>query len=795
MKVPIKNVAGAIITTGPSECKVATAMTALFALGFITCSFTPACAQNVIPSFSPPAKTQAGRAPEESVLTPPPSDVPVAPKGAPNIVLIMTDDVGYGASSTFGGPIPTPTMDALAKNGLRYTEFHTVGICSPTRAALLTGRNHNVVQMGNVEEQKQDVDGYTGVIPKSAGNIAEVLREHGYNTAAFGKWHLVPGAEKGPTGPFNRWPTGVGFEYFYGFLGGQTNEWAPELYENTTPTEPPHDGSYHLDNGMADHAISWIRQQKAVAPDKPFFIYYAPGAAHAPHHAPKDWIAKFKGKFDQGWDKVREETLARQKQMGVVPANTQLTPRYYEIPAWDSLPPERKEVYARMMEVYAAYLSHADDQIGRVVNTIRDMGQMDNTLFVYIQGDNGASAEGTSQQGEYEETSWFNNVPEDFDYIRAHMDELGGPKAENHYPIGWASAMNTPFSYFKQIASHFGGTRNGMVMSWNGHIRSVNAVRTQFHHVIDIVPTILDVARIDPPAMMDGVPQLPLDGVSMTYSFDHADAASQRHVQYFNMIDNMAIYKDGWVAATTPDLMPWKGFTQGTILPIADRKWELYHIADDYSESVDLAQKEPKKLQELEALFWAEAGRNNALPISPVLALHKFADTRPRTDFTYTSEIVDLPFSVAPNVRNRSFSIAADVTIPESGGDGMLVTDGGRFCGYGFYVQGGKLNFVYNYLGRQITTVTSPAVLGAGDHKLAVNFAYDGGGKAKGGMASLVVDGKQVAQARVPETVAVLFSGDEGFNVGVDTGTPVVDTYALPFRFAGALHKVTVTLK
>jgi arylsulfatase A-like enzyme len=489
-------------------------------------------AQSVLPRPEVPLQSYVGRTPADTAPPAWPKN-PEAPKGAPNVIVIMTDDVGFGASSTFGGPVPTAAFDALAKSGLRYNEFHVTALCSPTRAALMTGRNNHDVGVALTEESVQGYDGYTGMIPKSAGTIAEILKQNGYNTAQFGKWHLTPYTEMGPTGPFNHWPVNMGFEHSYGFLSAETNQWQPALVEDLHPIEPPHhDPIYTLDRDLADHAIDWIRQQRALAPNKPFFVYYAPGTSHSPHQAPKDWIAKFKGQFDQGWDKVREATFERQKKLGVIPADTQLPPRPAEIPAWDSLTPDQKVVYARMMEVYAAALSHADFQIGRVIDAVRDLGALDNTLLIYIQGDNGASAEG-GLGGLFNEVHLYNAIPEDPAYVRQHLDELGGPKASNHYPAGWAYAMNTPFQWFKQIASHFGGTQDGMVMSWPARIKDKGGLRSQFHHVIDIAPTILEAAGIQASSMLNGVPQKPLEGFSMIYSFDDSKAASTHRIQYF----------------------------------------------------------------------------------------------------------------------------------------------------------------------------------------------------------------------------------------------------------------------
>ena len=570
-----------------------------------------ALAQDVLPRPEQPFRGHIGRTAPEST-----KDFPQevkAPKGAPNILLILTDDVGFGASSPFGGPIPTPTMDRLANEGLRYTQFHTTALCSPTRAALLTGRNHHSAATGLIMEGGTGFPGYNTLMPKSVGTFAEVLKQNGYNTAWYGKNHNVPDWHTSQAGPFDLWPTGLGFEYFYGFIGGDTSQWAPAIYENIKPIEPPHDvKDYFFDKDMADKSIERIRMLHAIAPDKPWVTYFAPGTAHAPHHAPKDWIAKFKGQFDQGWDKARDETLARQKKMGIVPQDTKLTERSAGIPAWDSLDADHKKVAAHMMEVYAAALSHADYQVGRIVDALADMDELDNTLVIYIQGDNGASAEG-GPQGLLNEMSFFNATPEDFKEVMRRMDELGGPTTFNHYPIGWAHAMDTPFQWTKQIASHFGGTRNGMVMSWPARIKDKGSIRTQFHHVIDIAPTILEAVGVQMPSVLNGVPQKPIEGVSMVYSFDNAKAPSTHRTQYFEMFANRAIYNDGWVAATTPPTPPWQ--SSGAGVSVDDFKWELYNTNEDFSEATNLAAKEPKRLRELQELFWIEAAKYNVLPL------------------------------------------------------------------------------------------------------------------------------------------------------------------------------------
>ena len=719
-----------------------------------------------------------------------------APQGAPNILLILTDDVGFGASSTFGGPVPTPTMDRLAKEGLRYTQFHTTALCSPTRAALLTGRNHHSNATGVIMELATGFPGYNSLMPKSNGTFAEVLRQNGYNTAWYGKNHNVPDWQSSQAGPFDLWPTGLGFEYFYGFLGGDTSQWAPALYENNKPIEPPHnDPNYFFEKDMANHAIARMRMLHAIAPDKPWIIYYAPGTAHAPHHAPKDWIAKFKGQFDMGWDKMREETLARQKAMGIVPPDTQLTPRPKDIPAWDSLDEDHKKIYAHMMEVYAAALSYCDMQMGRILDAIEAEGELDNTLVVYIQGDNGASAEGTPQ-GLLNEMSIFNNIPEDFKQVMAHMDDLGGPMTFNHYPVGWAHAMDAPFQWTKQIASHFGGTRNGLVISWPARIKDKGGIRTQFSSVIDIYPTILEAVGMQSPSMLNGVPQKPIEGVSMVYTFDDPKAVSKHRTQYFEMFANRAIYNDGWVAATTPPILPW---VMSETPDVNDYKWELYHVDEDFSEANDLAAKEPGKLRELQDLFWVEASKFNVLPLDNS-RIERFdvslrpSLTRGRTEFTFYPGMVRIPEGTAPDFKNKSYRITADVEIPESGAEGVLMTQGGRFNGFGLYLLQGKPVFHYNLVGVDRTTIAGKDPLTSGKHTITVDFKYDGGGLGKGGVATLMVDGKEVANDKLARTIPFRVSADETLDIGEDTGTPVSEDYQVPFRFTGTLNKVVVDL-
>ena len=767
---------------------------AAFSPVLVTAFAISAGAQEVLPYPQPPFKGHIGRTAKDSTQDFP-KDVR-APKGAPNILLILTDDVGFGASTTFGGPIPTPTMDRLAKNGLRYTQFHTTALSSPTRAALLSGRNHHSNATGVIMELGTGFPGYNTLMPKSCGTFAEVLKQNGYNTAWYGKNHNVPDWHTSQVGPFDLWPTGLGFEYFYGFIGGDTSQWAPALFENIKPIEPPHNQpDYFFDKDMADHAIARIRLLHAIAPEKPWVTYYAPGTAHAPHHAPKDWIAKFKGKFDMGWDKMREETLARQKALGIVPPSTQLTPRPKDVQAWDSLDADHKKVYAHMMEVYAAALSYCDTQMGRILDALEDMGELDNTLVIYIQGDNGASAEGTPQ-GLLNEMSIFNNIPEDFKQVAARMDELGGPNTFNHYPVGWAHAMDTPFQWTKQIASHFGGTRNGLVISWPARIKDKGSIRTQFSSVIDIAPTILEAVGVQAPAMLNGVPQKPIEGFSMVYTFDNPKAKSAHRTQYFEMFCNRAIYNNGWVACTTPPILPW---VVGTVVPVDDYKWELYNVDEDFSEANDLAAKEPKKLRELQDLFWAEAGKYNVLPLDNSKVERFDVNLRPsltrgRTEFTYGFGMVRIPEGSAPDLKNKSWRITADVEIPAGGAEGLLMTQGGRFNGLGLYLLQGKPVFHYNLVGVERTTIAGKDKLATGKHSIVVDFKYNGPGIGKSATATLTVDGKKVADGKIARTIPFRVSADETLDIGEDTGTPVSEDYHVPFKFTGTIDKVVIKL-
>ena len=757
--------------------------------------------KEVLPKPEPPFKGKIGRTAKDS--TP---DFPKglkAPEGAPNILLILTDDVGFGATSTFGGPIQMPNFQRLADTGLRYNTFHTTALCSPTRAALITGRNHHTNASGVITEMATGYPGYNSLIPRSSGSVGQGLRENGYNTSWFGKMHNVPDWKSSQAGPFDLWPSGLGFEYFYGFIGGDSDQWHPALYENTRPIEPYlGNRDYILDHDLADKAIAWMRMQHALAPSKPWFLYFATGTAHAPHHAPKDWIAKYKGQFDQGWDKVREETLARQTKLGIVPANTQLTKRPEQIPAWDSLSGDQKRLYARMMEVYAGALSHADNQIGRLLDAVQESGQLENTLVIFIMGDNGASAEGTLQGTTNEVATAANAVQESLPYLLSMIDQLGGPLTYNHYPVGWAHAMDSPMQWTKQVASHFGGTRNGMVISWPARIKDRGGIRSQFCHVIDIVPTIYEATRITPPKVMDGAQQKPLEGVSLVYTFDNAKAQTRHRAQYFELVGNRAIYKDGWMASTTPLRLPW--VTSGYEPNPDDFKWELYNINQDFSQANNLAEKNPAKLKELQVAFDIEAKKYNVYPLDSSFASRGDPAIRPsltrgRTEFTYYPGMVRIPEGSAPNFKNKSWAIAAELAIPDKGASGVLATMGGRFGGWALLMHDSKPEFVYALSNQpeHKFRITSKEPIPAGNHVVRFGFKYDGGGIGKGAAGALFVDGKSVAEGRIPRTIPIRFSLDETFDIGSDTGTPVVEDYAdkMPFAFTGTLKKFVVILE
>ena len=736
----------------------------------------------------------------------PPSVVP--PKGAPNVLLIMTDDQGYGVLGTFGGVIPTPAMDRIAKAGLRYTQFHSTALCSPTRAALITGRNHHSVGYGVIGEMSTGYPGYDSVIGPENATIGEILKENGYATSWFGKNHNTPTYLYSAAGPFDQWPTGMGFQYFYGFMGGETDQWTPYLYQNTTPIFPwVGKPGYNLTTDMADEAIKYMSSLNAAAPDQPFFLYYVPGGTHSPHQPKAEWRDKFKGKFDMGWEKMREEIFANQKRLGVVPANTQLTPWPDDLPKWDTLSFVQKKLYAREAETFAGYAAYTDHEIGRVIQAVEDMGKLDNTLIIYISGDNGTSAEGTLE-GTFNQMTAYNAIltlPEAEQML--HYKSWGSDKTYPHMSVAWSWAFDTPFKWTKQVASHFGGTRQGMAISWPGHIKDVGGIRTQFHHMIDIVPTILEATGIQAPETVNGIAQKPIEGVSMAYTFDqaNANAPSKRDTQYFEMFANRGIYHDGWYACTTPPAPPWAMGT--TKLPdVADYKWELYNLAEDYSQYNDLAAKMPDKLKELQAVFQTEAAKYNVLPLDnsilPRLITPRPSATAGRTVFTYSGENPGIPVGNAPSILNKNYTITADVTIPEGGAEGMIATMGGRFGGYGLYLLKGKPVFVYNFLDLKRYRWEGGVggrdffgdALKPGKHTIVFDFKYDGPGFGKSGTGVLSVDGKELSRQTVEHTIPFLMAIDESFDIGSDTRTAVDDSYELPFRFTGTIANLTYKL-
>jgi len=702
------------------------------------------------------------------------------PDGAPNVLIVLIDDVGFGASSTFGGPCASPTAERLATNGLRYTRFHTTALCSPTRAALLSGRNHHMVGMGAITEIATSAPGYSSARPNSMAPLAEILKLNGYCAAQFGKCHEVPVWEASPVGPFDHWPTGSGFEYFYGFVAGETNQWYPAIHEGTKLVEPPRtpEEGYHFMEDMTDRAISWVRQQRLLAADKPFFMYFAPGATHAPHHVPKEWADRYKGKFDQGWDKLREEIFARQKKLGVIPQDCELTKRPAEIPSWDSQSPEFQRVLAREMEVYAGFFEFADHHIGRLINALEEIKALDNTLIYYIIGDNGASAEGTPQ-GTYNEMIPFNgmNALETAQFLTERMDKLGGPESYNHYAVGWAHALDTPYQWTKQVASHWGGTRNGTIVHWPKGIRAKNGIRSQFHHVIDVAPTILEVAQLPEPVMVNGVGQVPMQGVSMAYSFDDPKAAERRETQYFEMAGNRGIYHKGWTAVTR-HRTPW--ILTGTPPPFDDDVWELYDTNKDWSQAHDLSKTMPDKLHELQRLWIIEATRNQVLPMDDRGAERFNSDLAGRpvlirgNSQVLASGMGGLNENGIINVKNKSHSVTAQLEIPEDArANGAIISQGGIGGGWMLYAKDGTLTYLYNFIGLRQFVVRATEKLTAGTHQVRMEFAYDGGGLAKGGDVTLFIDGKAAGNGRVEQTAPIVFSCDETTDVGVKRGSPM----------------------
>lgn len=721
-----------------------------------------------------------------------------APEGAPNVIVILLDDLGFGATSAFGGPLTTPTLDRLAAGGLRYNNFHTTALCSPTRTALKAGRNHHTCNMGFITEMATGFPGATGEIPNAVAPLAEMLRLNGYSTGAFGKWHETAAWEISVSGPYDRWPTHQGFDKFYGFLGGETNQWAPYLHDGVTPVELPHDPNYHFMADMADKTVAWLKHQKAMTPDKPFFIYFAPGAVHAPHHAPEEWIAKWKGKFDQGWDRIREETLERQIAMGIVPKGTTLAGKPEAIKDWDTLTADEKALFTRQVETFAGFLDFTDHHIGRVVQAVEETGQMDNTLIFYIAGDNGTSAEGGAN-GMFNEYTYFNGVEEKVGDMLKLADKWGGPETYPHMAAGWAVAFNSPFMWTKQVASNFGGTRVGMVAHWPKGITAKNEIRTQFSHVIDVAPTILEAAGLPEPKVVNGATQIPMEGKSLLASFGDAGAPA-RDTQYFEIAGNRAVYHDGWLAGVVHKA-PWEKVPRRAL--DADL-WELYDVNGDFACATDLAAKNPEKLKEMQAIFLAEAKKYHVLPIDDRFFERMNGELvgrpdlmGPRTSLTLAEGMSGMMESAFINVKNRSKTITAEIEVPEGGGNGIILAQGGRFGGWALYVKDGIPAYDYNFLGLKSTSIAATKPITAGKATVRFEFAYAGGGPGKGGTGVLFVNNEKVAEGKIENTQAGLFSADETADVGIDLGTPVVEVIGSEreSKFNGHIPRVTVQVK
>jgi arylsulfatase A-like enzyme len=786
--------------------KIKNTLSALVAFTIMVLAFSSIMQAQTIPSEKLDRTVLPIREPEYPPITeldarnvePPPRFEVKAPKGAPNVVIVLLDDIGFGQSSAFGGPVKMSTLDKLAAGGLRYNGFHTTALCSPTRTALLTGRNHHVNNAGAIMELATAFPGNTGIRPQSVAPLAEMLRLNGYSTAAFGKYHETPPWEVSVSGPYDRWPTHSGFDKFYGFIGGETNQWAPAIFDGTIRVEPPHDPNYHFTVDMTNQAIAWMQAQHSLTPDKPFFVYFATGALHAPHHVPKEYIERYKGKFDQGWDALNEETFARQKQMGVIPSNVDLTKRPKEIPSWDSQTPDQKKLEARQMETFAGFGEQTDEQVGRLVDALQEMGVMDNTLFIYIVGDNGASAEG-GPEGAYNEMMALNGIVNTAKINMPHLDEWGGPSTFPHYAIGWAWAGDTPFQWTKQIASHYGGTTNGLVIHWPARIKAKGVIRSQFTYVTDIAPTVLEAAGLPFPKSVNGTVQRPFDGTSMVYSFDNAKAKETHTTQYFEMFGNRAIYHDGWVAAARHSI-PWLIMPNP---PLSKDTWELYHVAEDFSEANDLAAKNPAKLKELQDLFMKEAAKNHVLPIDDRRAERFDAAIagRPdlmgnRTSLTVYPGMVGITENAFINVKNRSYTVTALVELRDSNTNGVIIAQAGAFGGWVLYMKDGKIHHEYNYFGIERTNITGPASLSAGKHVIKYEFVIDAPKPGSGGKCMLFVDGRQVAEGHIPKTQPFIFSADEGADVGMDNETAVSNDYKQEDnKFTGKILKVTIDTK
>jgi len=723
-----------------------------------------------------------------------------APKDAPNVVIVLIDDVGFGATTTFGGPIETPTMDKLAKNGLRYNNFHTTALCSPTRMAIKTGRNHHTTNTGSIMETATAYPGNTGSLPQSVAPLAEMLRLNGYSTGAFGKWHETAAWETSVSGPFDRWPTHQGFDKFYGFIGGETDQWAPLIYDGLKKVNPPKMENYHFTTDMTNQAINWVKAQQSMTPDKPFFVYFATGAVHAPHHVSKEWSDKYRGKFDKGWDAVREETVKNQKKMGIIPEGTKLAPKPKDIKGWKELPENNRKLFATQAEVFAGFMEMTDFEVGRLIDAIAEIGELDNTLFIYIAGDNGTSAEG-GFVGMYNEMTYFNGVEEKVEDLIPLMDQWGGPGTFPHMAAGWAVAFDAPFMWTKQVASDFGGTRNGMIIHYPKGIKEKSGIRTQFTHAIDIAPTILEVAGLPEPKVVNGVPQTPIEGTSLAYTFNDAQAAERHTIQYFEMFGNRAIYSNGWFARTI-HRAPWQ---TSNLPPLNTDVWDLYHIMEDFSLTNNLAAKYPEKLREMESLFMWQAQKYHVLPIDDrtIERTNAALAGRPdllgdRTSLTLYEGMEGMMENTFINIKNRSFSITAELDIPKDGANGVILSQGGRFGGWSLYMKEGKPEFTYNFLGLDRYVVSSSEKLTKGPVTVKLDFIYDGGGLGKGGEATIIVNDKAIAKARVEKTQPNIFSADETADVGLDNQTPVAEGIGYgpeETRFTGKIRKVTVEVK
>ena len=754
-----------------------------------------------IPDRPVPALTTYDAKDPDTVF--PPIEPLLPPAGAPNVLIVLLDDVGFGAASTFGGPCRTPTADRLAAGGLRYNRFHTTALCAPTRAALLSGRNHHSVGMGSITETATSAPGNNSLRPNTKAPLAMTLKLNGYSTAQFGKCHEVPVWQSSPMGPFDAWPSaGGGFETFYGFIGGENNQWDPALYDGTTPVEPPAtpEEGYHLTEDLADRAVNWVRQQKALMPDKPFFVYFAPGATHAPHHVPKEWADRYAGQFDDGWDVQRERTFARQKELGVVPADADLTTRHAEIPAWDDMPAELKPVLAREMEVYAGFLEHTDHHVGRLIDAIDDLGVLDNTIVYYVIGDNGASAEGTLN-GAFNEMANFNGMAalETPEFMISKMDEFGSPSSYNHYSVGWAWAMDTPFQWTKQVASHWGGTRNGTIVHWPNGIGERGGLRSQFTHVIDVAPTILEAAGLPEPTMVNGVQQSPMEGTSMLYTFEGADAPERHDLQYFEMFGNRGIYHRGW-SAVTKHRTPWV-MVGGAVPAFDDDVWELYDGRSDYSQAHDLVADRPEMLATLQRLWLIEATKYNVLPMDDRTAERIEPSMAGRPTLIHGKSQLFFPGmgrlseNSVVSIKNKSFSVTAEIDVPAAVAEGVIIAQGGRFGGWAFYAKDGRAKFAYNVLGIREFATAADTAIPAGTHQVRMEFAYDGGGLAKGGGVTLYYDGTAAGAGRVEATQPMVFSADETTDVGYESGTTVTSDYtASTSRFTGRINWVQIDL-